>query len=344
MKRLRVASHLAPGVEPLYAYLADRIADRLDRRAEFIVAESYERCAQDIDDVCFVCSIPYLLLAEEGRADMEVIAAPVLRGDRYNATPVYFSDVIVATDSPHHEFRDLRGGTWAYNEPFSHSGYITVLHHLATLGEGRGFFRRMVEAGFHQTAIRMVAEGKVDVSAIDSQVLDIELREHPDLAGAVRVIGTIGPSTIQPVVASRTRLSDAERDAIRSTLLEIHEEPDAISRLDAALVDRFVAADDHMYEDIRRMLARVRSAGLVDAAWAARWRAVTGRPSAGRLAGEEGFRTFNPLIQNQVPYRLATRQRREPATILAACFRASADLRPGVPERQCPIEDERARS
>jgi phosphonate transport system substrate-binding protein len=280
MKALRVASHLAPGVSPLYEYLADRLADQLHRRAEFVVAESYERCVEDVDDVCFVCSIPYLLLAEEGRTDMEVIAAPILRGDRYRGTPVYFSDVIVAAHSPHHVFGDLRGGTWAYNEPFSHSGYITVLHHLVALGEDRGFFGEMVEAGFHQIAIKMVADGTVDASAIDSQVLDIELREHPDLASAVRVIETIGPSTIQPVVASRTRLSDAERQVITTALLGIGEEPDARSRLDGALVDRFVAADDRTYEDIRRMLARVRDAALVDDSWEARWRSVTGRQAS----------------------------------------------------------------
>src|ERR687892_995523 len=94
---LRVASHLAPGVEPLYEFLAGYMAERIGRRPEFAVAESYERCAQDTDDVCFVCSIPYLLFADAGRIDMEVVAAPVLRGDRYGGRPLYSSDVIVAS-------------------------------------------------------------------------------------------------------------------------------------------------------------------------------------------------------------------------------------------------------
>src|SRR6185436_5884963 len=109
---LRVASHLAPEVEALYAFLASYLAESIGRRAEFVVAESYERCAKDIDDVCFVCSIPYLLLADAGRIDMEVVAAPILVGDRYAGQPVYFSDVIVATDSPFQSFTDLRGTRW----------------------------------------------------------------------------------------------------------------------------------------------------------------------------------------------------------------------------------------
>lgn len=271
---LRVASHLAPGVEPLYAFLATYLAARIGRRAEFVVAESYERCAQDIDDVCFVCSVPYLLFADAGRIDMEVVAAPVLRGDRYAGQPIYFSDVIVAAASPYRSFADLRGTSWAYNEPFSHSGYMTVLHHLATLGEDLSYFRAMIEAGFHQDAIRMVADGRVDAAAIDSQVLDIELRDHPELAAAIRRVDTIGPSTIQPVVVSRSRLTQAERDAITEALVDVGDEPTARTALDAALVERFVAVESRSYDDIRAMYARVRSAGLLDPSWDARWKTI----------------------------------------------------------------------
>ena len=271
---LRVASHLAPGVEPLYAFLAEYLADRVGRRPEFVVAESYERCARDIDDVCFVCSIPYLLFADAGRIDMEVIAAPVLRGERYGGRAIYFSDVIVAAASPHRSFADLRGATWAYNEPFSHSGYVTVLNHLALLGEDLSYFGRVIEAGFHADAIRMVADGRVDAAAIDSQVLDIELRDDAQLAGAVRRIGAIGPSTIQPVVASRTRLTDAERGAITEALVGVGADPMARRALDGALIERFARVDAAGYDDIRDMFRRVRRAGLLDAAWDARWRAI----------------------------------------------------------------------
>jgi phosphonate transport system substrate-binding protein len=274
LEPLRVASHLAPGAERLYRFLARYLAARLGRRAVFVVAESYERCAQDIDDVCFVCSIPYILFADAGRVDMQVIAAPVLRGDRYGGKPVYFSDVIVATASRYRSFADLRGATWAYNEPFSHSGYMTVLHHLATLGEDRSYFAEMVEAGFHQDAIRLVADGRIDASAIDSQVLEIELRDHPELAGAVRRIGTIGPSTIQPVVVSRSRLTQAERDAIRDALLQVGDDPAARGALDSAVVERFVGIDADGYDDIRAKLERVHEAGLIDTAWRSRWQAI----------------------------------------------------------------------
>jgi phosphonate transport system substrate-binding protein len=70
------------------------------------------------------------------------------------------------------------------------------------MGARPGFFARVVEEGFHQRAIRLVADGRVDAAAIDSQVLAVELRDHPQLAGSLRVVGAFGPSTIQPVVAA----------------------------------------------------------------------------------------------------------------------------------------------
>lgn len=276
MKRtLRVASHLAPGVLPLYAFLADQMADRLGRRAVFTVATSYERCAQNVDDVCFVCSVPYLLIADAGRIKMEVIAAPVLIGDRYGDRPIYFSDVVVRADSRLERFVDLRGARWAYNEAFSHSGYMVVWHHLLSIGEDRRFFGRMVEAGFHDRALAMVANGDVDAAAIDSQVLAIELRDRPELAEKVRTIGTIGPSTIQPVVVSSSRLTADERRSIADVLIGAADDPRARPRMDAAFVARFAAMDGHGYDDIRGMLRRVEAAGFIGPAWRARWAALT---------------------------------------------------------------------
>ncbi len=137
----------------------------------------------------------------------------------------------------------------------------------------------MIEAGFHANALRMVVEGSVDAAAIDSQVLAIELRDHPDLAKRRRSIGTIGPSTIQPVVASTSRLTAAERRTIAAALLACGDRPDARQVMDPAFVACFLGVDGDAYDDIRLMLRRVREAGLLDAEWRARWAAVGGPAS-----------------------------------------------------------------
>jgi phosphonate transport system substrate-binding protein len=194
-----------------------------------------------------------VLASRRRSAAFEPIAAPVLQGERYGGRPIYFSDVIVRRDSPLTSFAGLRGASWAYNEPSSHSGYGITRYTLVTMGETGGFFGRVVEAGSHQNAIRMVAEGEVDASAIDSQVLAIELRDHPELAGELRVIDSLGPSTIQPVVAS-LHVSAADREAAREALLAIGDDPRERKALDRGFIERFVAVGSAEYDDIRCMV------------------------------------------------------------------------------------------
>jgi phosphonate transport system substrate-binding protein len=169
----------------------------------------------------------------------------------------------VARDSPAGSFADLRGRSWAYNDPDSHSGYNLTRYELVRRGEIRGYFSQVVRAGSHQNALRLVAEGGIDASAIDSQVLAIELRDHPDLAVRLRVIDFFGPSTIQPVVAS-TLLPATLRRKLREVLLQLHQDAGAGEGLAYGFVERFVEVDDARYDDIRRMLAAAEQAGFLE--------------------------------------------------------------------------------
>ncbi len=249
---LRVVTYLAPNMFPVYEFITRRLAERLNRPAELAVGTPrYEELAEEAD-VAFVCGLAYVEMVDRGEADIAPLAAPVLCGPRYEGRPVYFSDVIVRRDSPFHAFADLRGGSWAYNEPHSHSGYGVTRYRLAQLGEGDGYFRRVVQSGWHERSIRMVCSGAVDASAIDTQVLAVALRDAPELARQLRIIDTLGPSTIQPVVASR-RLSPATRQAIQEVLLSLGDDPATRSRLAHGFIERFVTIDDADYDDIRRM-------------------------------------------------------------------------------------------
>jgi phosphonate transport system substrate-binding protein len=183
-----------------------------------------------------------------------------LAGARYAGRPVYYSDVIVRHDSPITRLEELAGRSWAYNEPASHSGHTVTLYSLVRMGVQPGFFARVVEAGFHQRAIRLVASGSVDAAAIDSQVLTIELRDHPRLAGRLRVIGAFGPSTIQPVVAA-SRLPGRLKAQVRDLLVGLGDDPAARSLLDYGLIDRFAPIGDATYDDIRAMLAAIEIVG-----------------------------------------------------------------------------------
>ncbi len=263
MTRLRFGTYLAPSVLPVYEAIAEEVGRRLGVETELVVETSYESCKRDENDVCFVCSLPYVTFERQGLDLAIPIAAPVLAGERYGQQPIYFSDVIVRRDSAFRSFMDLRGRSWAYNEPLSHSGYGITRYHLVTLGETRGFFGEVVEAGFHQEAIEMVVRGDIDGSAIDSQVLAIAQLDRPELADLLRVVDALGPSTIQPVAVSR-RLPEDMREAIRGVIVAMAQNPEGRERLAVGLIDRFVPVGPGAYDDIRMMLDACERAGFME--------------------------------------------------------------------------------
>jgi phosphonate transport system substrate-binding protein len=268
---LRFATFLAPNMLPVYRFLADRIGDQLGRPVELVVGRSFDQFERGEADLGVICGLPYVWLADRHPPPVAPLAAPVLTGDRYGGRPVYFSDVIVRHASPIGCLEELRGCSWAYNEPASHSGHTVTLYSLVRMGARSGFFSRVVEAGFHQRAIRLVVGGAVDAAAIDSQVLAIELRDHPELGTGLRVIGSFGPSTIQPVVAT-SRLPDRLKDQVRELLVALGGDRAARPVLDHGLIDRFTVVDDRAYDDIRAMLATIRAAG-----WTSLTQTATGR-------------------------------------------------------------------
>lgn len=259
---IRFATFLAPNMFDVYRFVADYVGEKLGRRTELHVGRSFGEFAAGEADVGFLCGLPYVELVREPHPPVELLAAPLLRGARYAGRPIYFSDVIVRADSPIRSFAELRGRVWAFNDPDSHSGYNVTRHRLVSMGETRGFFGRVVEAGSHQRSIRMVCSGEIDAAAIDSLVLAVELRDHPALREQLKVIDTLGPAGIQPVVAS-SRLPDGLKAAVRDVLLTMGDDPAARTRLSPSFIERFVSVTDEDYKDVRTMLVAAEEAGFM---------------------------------------------------------------------------------
>jgi phosphonate transport system substrate-binding protein len=246
------ATYLAPTNLGFYQFITGAVGERLGVETRLVVGRSFTQLTSGEVDVAFLCGLPYVRLAEQ----LDPLAAPVVAGDRYGGRPVYFSDVIVSRESPFQAFTDLRGASWSFNDPDSHSGYLATLTQLLDLGQTEAFFGRVIDAGWHQVSVELVASGRVDASAVDSHVLAVELRDRPDLAHRLRVVDSFGPSPIQPVVARRS-LDAGSRQQLRDILAGL-----AGDGLSQGLVERLTPITDDWYDPIRAMLARVTEAGL----------------------------------------------------------------------------------
>lgn len=259
---IRFASYLSPNIFPVYETAAAAVADHLGVRTEIAETNGYGSFRRGDYDISFICSLAWLELASDA-PDLSPIAAPVLEGVRYGGRPIYYSDVVVRADSSCTTFSDLRGKSWTYNEPQSQSGYGITRHHLLQLGETGGFFGKVVAGGNHLRCIELVRCGEVEAAAIDSHVLSVATMADPSLDRELRVIGSLGPSTIQPVIAG-SRLGPALRAGIVAAMTSMHRDARYGPVLRRGGVACFVPIGSSDYDDVRRMRRACEEAGYME--------------------------------------------------------------------------------
>src|SRR5262245_6017700 len=263
---VRLASFLAANARPVYKRIAAYLACRLDHPVDLLDGVAWEEQHRRLDageiDVAFICGLPYSQKHDRPDRPIELLCAPVMAAPRYDARPVYYTDVVVRRDDPARAFADLRGRSWAYNDTGSHSGYNVVRHHLLTLGETRGYFSRVVSGGTHQGSLRMILAGQVEAAGIDSTVLETELAGRPGLEAALRTIGSIGPSPIPPVVVPRG-LDRSLRARLQELFLSMAKDAAGRAVLDEGRMSGFVGVRDADYDPIRVMLRRAETAGFL---------------------------------------------------------------------------------
>lgn len=238
-KELRFLTYLSPGL-PLELF--EEIVERAGRTLGMEVSLAAETGLSGPQrgpgdpfsnreaDVGFVCAPALFWMRDQGVPPVELAgAAPVFRDRRAPGQPVYFSEVVVRHDSPCGGFWALRGGTWAYNDPCSLSGYHCMLKKLAGKEGSAGFFEDVRYSGSHFESMRMVAAGEADAAAIDSNVLRISSTTMPDLRAKLRIVESWGPFPVQPVVVRsglpvdlKARLRDALLAMPRSPVLSRH--------------------------------------------------------------------------------------------------------------------------
>jgi phosphonate transport system substrate-binding protein len=257
VQSLRFANFLSPALFPTYERIVGVIARATGISASLETGENLEDLTEGRFAGAFICGLQYVHLARASQKTVELSAAPLLLGERYQQ-PWYFSDIVVRWESPFTSFADLAGCTWAYNEVSSHSGYNLIYSGLLQRNLTPAYFGNWRASGAHVRSLELVVRGEVDATAIDSHVLAALLRDDPQLAEQVRLIGSFGPSAVPPVVVSRS-LDVTLRRTIREALLTMAHDPVDAEYLRQGFIERFVPVQDAWYDDIREMYDRVQA-------------------------------------------------------------------------------------
>jgi phosphonate transport system substrate-binding protein len=205
-------------------------------------------------DLAFICGLPFIRYHHISPEQLRAIAAPIMQASRYQQHPVYFSDVIVNAASELNAFANLAGKTVCYNDPGSNSGYYLLCHRLLQEENCAHFFSHAIQSGSHQRSIQWVIEGRADCAAVDSTVLEQELEIHPELAEHIRIIESIGPCAMPPLVMAQ----HLGNNLFQETQFALLQPDDLLQkRMDQMRVQRYAAVNSKEYEAIAQMFNAV---------------------------------------------------------------------------------------
>lgn len=256
MSNLRWTSLMSEVLEPFCSELALYLTRYVEAPVQFTLQETYPNRRQMVleqqIDLAWICGVDYVINAADEAWGYEPLVSACL-GDC--TQPLYFSHVVVQTDSHYHSFADLRSACFAYNEVESFSGYKILHGHLAQLGETGPFFGASIKSGSHLSSLRMVSQGLADTAAIDSSVMQMSQEIEPDMHANLRAVERIGPYPMPPLVLSRN-CPEHWKERLESALTNMHETPDGRTLLNRFQINRFASVNDSYYDDIRTCLQR----------------------------------------------------------------------------------------
>ncbi|CAN5377110.1 hypothetical protein BH10CHL1_BH10CHL1_09070 [soil metagenome] len=257
MNSLRFTSCHAPNLDPtcrtITQYISERLALHIELVDDIDWADRYARLDRGEIDIAWICGLPYVRRADQANVNIELLAAPIWRGERYQGYPIYYSDVVVRRESRFQNFDQLQGAAWVYNDHGSLSGYAAMRHYLITSGKSPKFFGATVESGGHLKSLQMLLDQQADVAAIDSIVLEQQLHTTPELADQLRIITTIGPNPAMPWVIAR-HVPITIHGAIRALLLNMQAELVGQTLLAQGPIAHFAPVTDQHYNPIREIL------------------------------------------------------------------------------------------
>jgi phosphonate transport system substrate-binding protein len=253
-KRLGIISYLAPNWFGLYQAIATYLGRVLQVETQ-LQQSQYDpledpQLLQDQIDLAFICGLPLIRYSQIVSNQLQTLVAPVMESSRYNNLPIYYADVIVNANSNNQKFADLSGKTFCYNDAGSNSGYNLLCHRLIQERDPQNFFGKTIQSGFHQRSIRWVVEGLADCAAIDSVVLEQELRDSPELSQHLRVVDVLGPSPMPPLVVA-PRLGISLIQQMRLALLQPDAELQTVMKQFG--VRRFAAVELEDYQILKQI-------------------------------------------------------------------------------------------
>lgn len=153
--------------------------------------------------------------------------------------PGHYRSVFVARQDDPRGLKELAGGTFAYNEALSQSGWAASMVHLAKDAQ---FPSELLMTGGHAYSAQAVADGRADYACLDAVTWAL-LKKHSDLGTALRPVEETSPTPALPFITAIGQDAAAIARATQKAITELSDQ-DAELLLLRDLI--YIPADDYL--------------------------------------------------------------------------------------------------
>ena len=230
----------------LSQYLADQGLRDIPRNLEHDINSI---CAIEKPDLIFGQICGYSLM-HNMRDDMIYIATP-----HYNFNGCrgfnYSSFFITRKNDPRRSLTEFQNATFGYSEDDSHSGNNILHYHLFKSGLDLStlFFKK---TGSHVNSCNMLANGDIDMAAVDCVSWHWILKQYPQMSDKIAVISQSDPAPGLPFVMSR-EFADDYLAPLQSALMNAFKDPDILRAAQPIGIYDISILDPQAYEIIAQM-------------------------------------------------------------------------------------------
>lgn len=236
--------------------LRQALATGTGRSIELVQRRTYQEVTglllEGAVDAAWLCGYPFL----QHEDNLALLGVPVWRG-----APFYQSYLVVRADDPASSLSDLRGGTHAYSDPDSNSGWLVTASDIVRMGERpEAYFNRTLFAYGHRNVARAVAGGLTRSGSIDGYVWEALALVEPELTARTKVIGRSEKLGFPPFVTRKDHVGSLSVDLLRKALFDLGASPDGQAALKLLQLDGIAPGDLRLYDGIRVRMRDVQAA------------------------------------------------------------------------------------
>ena len=211
--------------KPLQNFLEKSLGART--KVEIYVPTSYAAVVESLRfghaQVAFMSAWPSQLAVRLGGAEVALAEIrQVLHGKEKVEAPYYYSNWVVAPDSPYKDLQSLKGKSACFPSPISTSGFVAPMGRMVELNllpaadgkeaDPKAFFKEVLFGGGYGQCWQALKQGQVDTTIIAG---DVPETLYNEVLGATRTIETQGPIPSHAVV-----LSKELKDPLRSRVIQ----------------------------------------------------------------------------------------------------------------------------